>query len=396
MSDGRKRGPDRDEYQFPRKERRTGKVIKILCPYYCTGAVIGTRGASINQIKEESGTNIQVSKGAARFPKTDERVISVSGELEGVQKVVNFVQNKIRTEQPSPQARGVKFHKVDARKTVCKVLVSDQVIGKLIGKGGENVNRMKSEYDVKIQMMKSDDAVPGLNERIVSVEGEDKGVDNCIAEIVKDSYEDERSNLDYNLDYNDFNSYGDDSNSGTQEGSYGSRPGGYSSGAGSYGNSRGGYGNQDSSQSGNYGNQDGSQGVSYGSQGSYSNVESGGSYEQKSSYGYQSNYQGNYDAGGYTNQGNKYGAEGQGGYTATQGGYTETQGGYAGTPAGYDTVTGGSYSSQGQGDYGGQQKANNPTPAYLKESNQSTGNYGNQGYGQNYGSGGGGYNNSGY
>ena len=237
MSDDRKRSYDDGGQQFPRKERRTGKVIKILCPYYCTGAVIGTKGAAIDQIKQESGTNIQVSKGAARFPKTDERVIAISGELEGQMKVIQFVQDKIRTEKPSPQAKGVRFDKVDARKSICKIVVSDQSVGKLIGKGGANVNRLKDDHQVKITMTKPADAVPGLSERIVAVEGDDKGVDNCVADVIKEVYEDDRVNMDYNLDYNQFQM----------------DRGGYSN------NSSGGYGNQGDgygSQSGGYGNQD--------------------------------------------------------------------------------------------------------------------------------------------
>lgn len=274
MSDNRKRSYEDDgHYQF-KKERRSGKVIKVLCPYYCTGAVIGTKGASINQIKEESNTNIQVSKGAARFPRTDERVIAVSGELDGLMKVIAFVQDKIRTEKPSPQAKGVKFDRVDARKRICKIVVSDQSIGKLIGKGGANVNKLKDENSVKIHMMKPADAIPGLNERVVTVEGEDTDVDKCIAEMVADVYENERGGLDYNLDYSQFQdgfnqgqgwNNRDNNKDGNQYGSYGKQgsAGGYEGHSGSYGNQVG-YGSQVGtydSQSSGYSNN----GVSYGS-----------------------------------------------------------------------------------------------------------------------------------
>jgi len=353
MSDDRKRSYDDhdDGQQFPRKERRTGKVIKILCPYYCTGAVIGTKGAAINQIKDESGTNIQVSKGAARFPKTDERVIAISGELEGQLKVIQFVQNKIRTEKPSPQAKGVRFERVDARKSICKIVVSDQSVGRLIGKGGANVNRLKDDHQVKITMTKPADAVPGLSERIVAVEGEDKGVDNCVADVVKEVYEDDRANMDYNLDYNQFQDrgYGNDQGYNNRSGGYGNQGGGYGNQGGGYGNQSGGYGNQGGgygNQGGGYGNQGGgydNQGGGYGNQGGYSNQGGGYNGNQGGGYGNQGGGYGNQgggygnQGGGYGNQGGGYGNQGYGnqGYGNQSSGYGAQAGGYGGQAGGF-------------------------------------------------------------
>lgn len=331
MSEDRKRSYDDESQQYPRKERRTGKVIKILCPYYCTGAVIGTKGAAIDQIKTESGTNIQVSKGAARFPKTDERVVAISGDLDGQMHVINFVQTKIRVEQPSAQAKGVKMDRVEARRSLCKLVVSDTSIGKLIGKGGANVNKLKDDHDVKINMMKAGEATPGLNERIVSIEGDDKNVDSCIAEIVKDVFEDERADMDYNLDYNNFQpnrGYGGD------KGYNNNNNGGY--------NNHGGY--QDSSYGTNYGNY-GYGSDSYGSQGGYG----------------QGGYQGGY--GGYNNQG--YGA----GYSQGYGGYGGSQG-YANS-GGYGSQGYGPQAPQGAyGSYGGNnKKSGSREGSYTDKSN---------------------------
>jgi len=330
MSDNRKRSyEDEGHYQF-KKERRSGKVIKVLCPYYCTGAVIGTKGAAINQIKEESNTNIQVSKGAARFPRTDERVIAVSGELDGLMKVIAFVQDKIRTEKPSPQAKGVKFDRVDARKRICKIVVSDSSIGKLIGKGGANVNKLKDDNNVKIHMMKPADAIPGLNERVVTVEGEDKDVDKCIAEMVADVFENERGGLDYNLDYSQFQE-------GFNQGQ------GWNNRDNSDGNQYSGYGKP--APGGGYG-------------GSYSNQ--GGSYPSQ--------------GGSYDNQGAGYGsnAVGYGGYNNQSAG-----GGY--TPSGYPTQN----PPPAAGAYGSQMYSQPPAGPYSTPSAP----YSNQGFGSEYGGG---------
>jgi len=274
----RKRAYDDDGGQgFNKRDRRNDKVIKMLCPFYSAGAIIGKGGEAISGIKSDTGANIKVSKNEERFPKTDERVISISGELEAMQKVVAFVQDKIRTDKPPPHVKKFDSTKNDARKAVCKLVVPSNSIGRIIGKAGANINKLKDEYHVKIETMKKDDAIYGLNEGIVSVEGSDEGnVDACIAEIVRDVYEDEKGHMEYNIDYSQFGSsrgggYGgrggrdqggyDDYGGGYQEkGGYGGGGyddgyqekssyggGGYGRGGGGYGGSRGGgYGGGDS------------------------------------------------------------------------------------------------------------------------------------------------------
>ena len=44
--------------------------------------------------------------------------------------------------------------------------------GKIIGKGGETVKKLKSDHEVWIKIMSKDEAVPGLEERVVTVSGE--------------------------------------------------------------------------------------------------------------------------------------------------------------------------------------------------------------------------------
>jgi len=255
MGDRKRAYDDEGDQKFAKRDRRNEKVIKVLCPYYSAGAVIGKGGEAIKQIKEETGANIQVSKNNVRFPNTDERVISISGELEAMQKVIAFVQEKIRTDKVPPHVKNINTSQNDARKATCKIVVPDTSVGKIIGKAGANVNRLKDQFNVKIGTMKKEDAIEGLRERIVTVESENtQNVDDCVAEMVKDVYEDERGHMDYNVDYERFSSRdgdgrGDDRGSGGYRGySGGDRYGGggdrgsYRNDRSSYGGDRGGYG----------------------------------------------------------------------------------------------------------------------------------------------------------
>ena len=387
MGDRKRAYDDEGSQDYPRKERRSGKVIKVLCPYYSAGAVIGKGGEAIKQIKEESGSNIQVSK--FRFPNTEERVIAISGELNGAMQVIKFVQEKIRSDKIPPHVKSINADQNNARKTSCKLLVSDKSVGKLIGKGGENVNRLKDSYKVKINMMKQDDAVTGLAERIVTIESEDKqAVDDCVDEMVRQVFEDERAFMEYNVDYEAFGGtpmfgrsrdgggaggggerrqgggYGGSSGGGYQ--SRGGGGGGYGSSGGSYGSS-GGYGG--SSGGGSYGGSGGggSYGSSGGGGGGYGGSGGGGSYGGSGgggSYGSGGGGGGSYgSSGGYggSNGGGSYASSGGGGgYGASSGGYSAPAAASGGYPAsgGYG---GGdqyaskpdSYSSSGGGGGGG-------------------------------------------
>lgn len=254
MGDRKRAYDDEGDQKFAKRDRRNEKVIKVLCPYYSAGAVIGKGGEAIKQIKEETGANIQVSKNNVRFPHTDERVISISGELEAMQKVIAFVQEKIRTDKVPPHVKNINTSQNDARKATCKIVVPDTSVGKIIGKAGANVNRLKDQFNVKIGTMKKEEAIDGLRERIVTVESENtQNVDDCIAEMVKDVYEDERGHMDYNVDYERFSSRdgdsrGDDRGSGGYRGygggdKYGGgERGSYRNDRSSYGGDRGGYG----------------------------------------------------------------------------------------------------------------------------------------------------------
>jgi len=386
MGDRKRAYEDEGSQDYPRKERRSGKVIKVLCPYYSAGAVIGKGGEAIKQIKEESGSNIQVSK--FRFPNTEERVIAISGELNGAMQVIKFVQEKIRSDKIPPHVKSINADQNNARKTSCKLLVSDKSVGKLIGKGGENVNRLKDSYKVKINMMKQDDAVTGLAERIVTIESEDKqAVDDCVDEMVRQVFEDERAFMEYNVDYEAFGGtpmfgrsrdgggaggdrrqgggYGGSSGGGYQSrggggGSYGSSGGSYggsggyggSSGGGGYGGSGGGGGGYGGSGGGGYG---GSGGGGYGGSGGGSYGSGGGG---GGSYGSSGGYGGSNGGGSYASSGG-----GGGGYGASSGGYSAPAAASGGYPASGGYGGGGdqyaskpdSYSSGGGGGggYGG-------------------------------------------
>lgn len=185
------------------RPRRTGSVIKILCPYYVAGAVIGKGGENIKEIKEKSDAAVVVSQNNVRFPGTNERVISIRGNMEAIKTCVNMIQDKIRTDQPPENVKGPRTEN-EKRKQCCKLVVSDNTLGRIIGKAGKTVQEMKSQYNVEINTTRRSETPFGLDERAISIEGEDDHVDDCAEEIIKIVCEDTYASMRFVTDYEMF------------------------------------------------------------------------------------------------------------------------------------------------------------------------------------------------
>ena len=239
----RKRGPDYD--QGSRKEMRSGTVLKMLCPFYSAGAIIGDGGKEIKNIKESYGISIQVSKKDVRFPGTDERVITMQGECETIKKCVKHIQDLIRNDKPPPSAKSVDVEGNEKRKRALKLVVADTSAGRLIGKGGETIKQTKEKYQVTVNTSKKHEAIPGLDERIISVEGENSGeVDNCVDEMIETVCGDRQARMQWFVDYNNVGSGFDDGRSGGYGGGGDRSSGGYGGGYSSSGYGRSSYGGQ--------------------------------------------------------------------------------------------------------------------------------------------------------
>jgi len=291
----RKRGFE--DSDGPRKERRTGTIIKMLCPFYSAGAVIGDGGKEIKRIKEESGANIQVSKNDMRFPGTSERIVSIQGELEGIKTVVKYVQEKIKTDRPPPSAKSIDTEGNEKRKKACKLVVADTSAGRIIGKGGETIKDLKDRHHVTINTSKKGETPPDLDERIISVEGEDAEVEACVMEMLDVICDDKKAFMQWFVDYNEIG-----------RGDYGGYGGGRGGGDGYGGQQRGygggGYGGGYESRGGGGGGYDRGYGGGGGGYGG-----GGGGYD----CGYGGGGGGDYGGGGYGSGGGGYGG-GRGGY----------------------------------------------------------------------------------
>lgn len=299
-------------------------VIKLLIPVYCAGAIIGKDGLEIQRIKSSSGARVKVSRNRDLFPRTDERVVLVSGTPDQVVEVIKFIQLKIKNETP-PDNRRIN----PKRKDQMKLIVAHTAAGRIIGRKGDKVNKLKQDFDVKVYITNKDENIPTLNERVVTIEGLDDNVRATTVDIMAAIQENPEARLSRSLEYrrfseNPFGGYFYGPPPPHFRGHYGGSQGGY----GGYSGGGGGQGGYGGGQAGSYGGSQGgsyggyspgynnqSQGYGGGSQmhGGY-NGSGGGGYSQ-GQYGQGNGYsQDSYHRGGYHNNRYRGGGRGRGGF----------------------------------------------------------------------------------
>jgi len=106
LADARKNGQSADHN---REDDALASILKLIMPNACCGAILGKGGKTVKHFVEESGASInvlpQVSSpslpSAVSFPQNyipqdmDNRIISISGELEQILRAVAHIVAKV-------------------------------------------------------------------------------------------------------------------------------------------------------------------------------------------------------------------------------------------------------------------------------------------------------------
>ena len=178
--------------------------LKILVPSVAAGAIIGKGGETIADAQMKSGAKVKMSKSNDFYPGTNERVCLITGNVESVSILLDFIMDKIR-HKPDPNAKpAIDFdNKVSAeREKQVKAIIPNSTAGMIIGKGGTFIKQLKDESGAFIQLsQKSKDTT--LQERVVTVIGEPDCNRKAMAMIIEKIQEDPQSGTCLNISYSD-------------------------------------------------------------------------------------------------------------------------------------------------------------------------------------------------
>uniref|UniRef100_A0A1B6ED52 K Homology domain-containing protein n=1 Tax=Clastoptera arizonana TaxID=38151 RepID=A0A1B6ED52_9HEMI len=178
--------------------------FKILVPSIASGAIIGKGGETIAQLQKDTNARVKMSKANDFYPGTTERVCLISGSVDSILAVLNFIMDKIR-EKPEPH--GMKpidpeNKAVIERDKQVKILVPNSTAGMVIGKGGNYIKQLKEESGSYVQIsQKAKDQ--SLQERCITVIGDKENNKKACLMILQKVIEDPQSGNCPNVSYAD-------------------------------------------------------------------------------------------------------------------------------------------------------------------------------------------------
>jgi len=129
-------------------------VFKILCPESLITSVMGPRGATKDQIQEETSCKLVFSNRDEYFPGTHYRTLCIySDEPEAIVSVLDRVVDRLvecgEHERLSSRGEG-DFRGKESGEYVVRALISGKMSGAVIGTKGSNVQAIRHENNARV------------------------------------------------------------------------------------------------------------------------------------------------------------------------------------------------------------------------------------------------------
>ncbi|GAA5865672.1 hypothetical protein JCM3774_004959 [Rhodotorula dairenensis] len=135
-------------------------TMRTLIVTQDASVIIGKQGKNINEIRDKSGSKLNITESVAGNP---ERIMSVSGPLDAVSKAFGLIVRRINDEPfDVPSVPG-------SRAVTIRFIVPNSRMGSVIGKAGAKIKEIQEASGARLQA--SEAMLPGSTERVLSVSG---------------------------------------------------------------------------------------------------------------------------------------------------------------------------------------------------------------------------------
>lgn len=210
ITDSRKRPLDGDSENGDVKRSHFSSAVeptyhfKVLVPSMVAGAIIGKGGETIAQLQKDTGARVKMSKSHDFYPGTMERACLITGSVEGIMVVLDFIMEKIK-EKPElvkPFPEGVDTKMPQDRDKQVKILVPNSTAGMIIGKGGNYIKQIKEQSGSYVQISQKAKEL-SLQERCITVVGEKESNKKACLMILQKVVDDPQSGSCPNVSYAD-------------------------------------------------------------------------------------------------------------------------------------------------------------------------------------------------
>ncbi|KAI0304971.1 hypothetical protein BC826DRAFT_1089093 [Russula brevipes] len=150
----------------PSPSGRDVLTLRALVSTKDAGVIIGKGGKNVADLREQTGVKAGVSK---VVPGVHERVLSISGSVESVAKLV----------EANPSSPTVSTS--SAAHTSMRLLISHNLMGTIIGRSGLKIKAIQDGSGAR--MVASKEILPQSTERVVDVQGSPESIARAIEEI---------------------------------------------------------------------------------------------------------------------------------------------------------------------------------------------------------------------
>lgn len=157
---GQKRGREEGVMAQQAKVMASGGVqMRLLMANNEAGTIIGQGGNNIREIRDNSGCHVNVGEA---LQGQNERVVSFTGSPEQVQGAMNLAITKLEETAATPAGE----------KRISKVLIANEQIGSVIGKGGSRAKEIREQSGAFMNISAANEMHAYSPDRIVTVTGE--------------------------------------------------------------------------------------------------------------------------------------------------------------------------------------------------------------------------------
>jgi far upstream element-binding protein len=163
------------------------EIAELMIPSNKVGLIIGKGGEMIKALQEKAGCKMQMIQDGP-YANTPEKPLRMTGSAEGCKKARELVLQLM--EQKEMEARGLITPEINSigglMPATIEIQVLKQMVGYVIGRGGEHINNIQTNCGVRLQFQND---VPGTDYRIATISGSPDGcqrakkwVDDLVAE----------------------------------------------------------------------------------------------------------------------------------------------------------------------------------------------------------------------
>jgi len=149
-------------------------TLRALVSTKDAGVIIGKGGKNVADLRDQTGVKAGVSK---VIPGVHERVLTVSGSVEGVAKAYGLIVSQLLSATPSSPISS----NPSTPPSSIRLLISHNLMGSVIGRNGLKIKAIQDSSGAR--MIASKDILPQSTERIVEVQGTSESIGRAVEEI---------------------------------------------------------------------------------------------------------------------------------------------------------------------------------------------------------------------